>query len=773
MNAADICARYCADLGWSLVAIPAGSKAPARFGWNRPEQAISTAEAARQYWTDNPTHNVGILHAASGTVAVDVDHVAHTRMIFDGLGLDYDAIIGAGPRIVGRPDRGKVLFRAPRNMTLGRRALAWPVKEGRGDEVVFELRAGGVQDVLPPSIHPDTQNPYTWAGPSVWDGLPELPAALLTIWAEWDRFRPQMADLCPWRRKAEVAPPRKPRPMGDRASVIDGFNAAHGIHETLQRFGYKRCGSSGRYLSPNSTSGIAGVVVFDDDRAYSHHASDPFDSAHTFDAFDLFAHYEHGGNVAKAVAAAGEFLGMTREPMPEYEPMTAEERAKWDRVAADLMPSMRKQRARQDGLLSVPGVLQDAVNWFNTTAVSHQPQFAVVYALALGCTVMGRRWRTEANNYTNAYFVCIGQTGSGKEYVRKALVKTLADCGLERLIGPSGYTAGSSVLHALIDKPTHVMVMDEFGQKLKQASARGNTNAQSVLTALMEVFGMQDGILFPQGYSKAGLSKTEAERLDRYVKHPSLTVVGLSTVNDFAEAITFGDVASGFLNRFVIVETDDQLPRQRMTRPVPISERLVEWCKDCANAYDNSGGDLIGMTDSHDMPPAARVVEFSAEAMQLLDRITDEIRDYRLANANSALSDMKSRSREITMRIALVISRSCQEEKISAESLQWAHDFVSHYTDKVIALIESKISVNDFHDICNRVIDAIRKSGLRGVTERELGRAVPKLKGYEGRKRDDVFKALISDYGIVKVARESKGAGRPAMVWMMPPDPDL
>jgi hypothetical protein len=124
----------------------------------------------------------------------------------------------------------------------------------------------------------------------------------------------------------------------------------------------------------------------------------------------------------KAVKAAGEFLGITRDEIPEYD---AEAIAHGAKVAAQIMP---RKADKSDHLLSVPGVLQDAVNWFNTTAVSHQPQFAVVYALALGCTVMGRRWRTDANNYSNCYFVCIGQTGSGKEYVRKALAKDA--CGM-------------------------------------------------------------------------------------------------------------------------------------------------------------------------------------------------------------------------------------------------------------------------------------------------------------------------------------------------------
>ena len=107
MTKADTCARYCADMAWSLVTIPAGSKAPRAMGWQRPEQAISTADAAREYWTANPDHNVGLLHSASGTVALDIDNVEWTRIIFEGLGLDYDALMASAPRIVGRRRRAR------------------------------------------------------------------------------------------------------------------------------------------------------------------------------------------------------------------------------------------------------------------------------------------------------------------------------------------------------------------------------------------------------------------------------------------------------------------------------------------------------------------------------------------------------------------------------------------------------------------------------------------------------------------------------------------
>ena len=84
------------------------------------------------------------------------------------------------------------------------------------------------------------------------------------------------------------------------------------MHTLLVQYGYKPT-SRNRYLSPNSSSGLAGVKLFDDGRAYSHHASDPFDSAHSFDAFELYLQYEHQGNVSKAVRKAARLLGINNK----------------------------------------------------------------------------------------------------------------------------------------------------------------------------------------------------------------------------------------------------------------------------------------------------------------------------------------------------------------------------------------------------------------------------------------------------------------------------
>ena len=759
MNVED----YCAKLGWYLVTIPAGSKGPTSFGWQQPEKALSDPDAARLYYEQNPNHNVGLLHGASGTCAVDIDHVENTKLIFEELGIDFSELMQSAPQIIGRENRGKLIFKAPPDLITHK--ISWPVEgDPRKTEVVFELRAGSVQDVLPPSIHPDTGRPYEWAGRSIWDGLPELPPQLLTLWQEWDKFRPQLQDICPWKKKAEFQPPRKPRPKGDGTSVIDAFNDSHDMHSLLVQYGYKQTARD-RYLSPNSTSKLAGVKVFEDGRAYSHHASDPFDSAHSFDAFELWCQYEHMGNVTKAVKDAAQILNVTQDPNHEYDREAIDHGAK---VAENIMSKTEVKKAPLDNvpeeLLSVPGVLQDVVNYYSITAIKPQPQFAVQAAIAFGSVVMGRRWVTDQRNFSSLYFLNIGETGSGKEHSKTVLEDLLEEAGLEELIGPAGYTSGAGVISTLTKKPTHVSVIDELGRMLKAAAAKGMQHKADGITAIMEVFGRQDGTLRQQGYATNTMKSSEAEKLEKVIKRPSLTLVGMSTPSEFLQAIGGGDVASGLLNRFLIVKSEIGVQMSQDKRRSNISERLAKWSKEHAHAQV---GDL-DTGNAHDMPPHPIEVAFTPEAKKLLRQYEEKLVDAIKKETGTGLEAMYNRSREIAMRLSLIVARSMGQEEIGPDAMQWSIDYVDYYAKQTIEMFRANMAEGPFQATCKAVFEKIERAGLAGLTESQITRKVGSFANLDRRKRADVLDALANDRGIEFRNLNEGVRGRPRFAYFAP-----
>jgi len=316
---ADFAATYCRKYGFSLVPLPPGAKRPLSDNWGN--ECITDPEKARTYYERRPSANIGVALGPSRLCSLDIDDLDAMRTICAEFGWDIDALAESAPTIQGRAPGFRIMFRVPDGLALPYHSLTWPRQDDAGKRfTVFEIRSATDQqrqDVLPPSIHPDTGKPYIWlTKPN--GTIPEPPAWLLALWQNWAALKPQLQGLCPWAPQRPTPKPAKThaRPANDSTSpsVIDAYERAHSIEAALTQYGYKQQGK--RWLSPHSGTGLAGVILFDG-KAWIHHASDPLcsdESGQLVGAFDLFRYYEHGGDITKAVKAAAAELGMDRRP---------------------------------------------------------------------------------------------------------------------------------------------------------------------------------------------------------------------------------------------------------------------------------------------------------------------------------------------------------------------------------------------------------------------------------------------------------------------------
>lgn len=315
-STAEYARAYCKRYKLSIVPLPPKTKRPLADDWGK--NVITDPDAAFEYFTARPDWNLGAALGPSRLCSFDVDDIDSTRSIFEEFGWDLDKLRDTYPTIQGRPDGFRVMFRVPEGMQLPYHALSWPKKDGStGREVIFEIRAAHEQqrqDVLPPSIHPDTGKPYIWLTRPNGE-FPEPPEFLLQVWKNWDALKPQFQAVCPWAPKPAPKPARSVSVPREGASVIDTFNAANSVESMLEQSGYKQQGK--RWLSPHSGTGLPGVNVMDGNKCWIHHASDPLcsdESGQPVGPFDLFVHYQHHGDIRKAVRQAAEVMGMERTP---------------------------------------------------------------------------------------------------------------------------------------------------------------------------------------------------------------------------------------------------------------------------------------------------------------------------------------------------------------------------------------------------------------------------------------------------------------------------
>ena len=313
--------QYAERFGMHLVPIEPKRKFPRSDDWGN--SCITDPQAAEDYYTQNPDWNMGVALGPSAFCSLDIDCMDSFRIICECFGIDIDALIASTPTIQGASKGMRLMFRVPVSTELAYRKLNWKREDNPAKSyTVFELRSATDgkqrQDVLPPSIHPDTNEPYKWlTNPS--DKWPEPPRWLLAMWSDFDKFKPQMQAMCPWAETPEAETPKMRKAINSAPasgdSVIQKYLAANRLDDALTQYGYRQIGK--RWLSPNSDTGLPGVVIFPDgNRAWIHHASDPLcseDSGKPVNSFDLFCYYDHGDDASKAVKAAAEEMGLHKE----------------------------------------------------------------------------------------------------------------------------------------------------------------------------------------------------------------------------------------------------------------------------------------------------------------------------------------------------------------------------------------------------------------------------------------------------------------------------
>ena len=138
-------------------------------------------------------------------------------------GIDLQALYTAKDAVTiesGKQGHGKLLYAMPFGIVLPSKKLIRVNPDGSRSNYL-EFRCGTangltVQDVLPPSIHPETQQPYRWGGTGHWSRLPMMPPELLGYWnrliekdndrriptgteidASWDDIRSALATIPP------------------------------------------------------------------------------------------------------------------------------------------------------------------------------------------------------------------------------------------------------------------------------------------------------------------------------------------------------------------------------------------------------------------------------------------------------------------------------------------------------------------------------------------------------------------------------------------------
>lgn len=412
-----------------------------------------------------------------------------------------------------------------------------------------------------------------------------------------------------------------------------------------------------------------------------------------------------------------------------------------------------------DHLLTIPGVLGKIVEYYENTAPKSQPQFAVQTALAIGSVAMGRRWKTKGwNNYSSLYFINIGLSSSGKEHVRTVITSILYAADRGDMLGPPKYSSGSAVYSEVRDMPCHIGIIDEFGLLLESAKRSGNSHSSDALSVMMQFWGLHNSIVKIPAFSTLTLTQQQKEgRGVKEIHNPALSIMAMTTPNTFYSAITNDNVTSGFIPRFLIVESEIGRKVSRCSTCEEIDSEIIDWVVQCSTACASSGN--LSEDNGPLLPPDPVVIPFDKDAEDLYKQYEVELIKRMDALDAFDIAEVLGRTRETAMKIGLIVAVSCGALSIGVEHAQWSIDYVDYYADQTVTKVKSKVSNSDFEAICKQVIDIIRRGGSKGETMKGISRKCKLYGKSDDRTRKSVINVLGADYDLVRVSGSYKKLG--------------
>ncbi len=410
--------------------------------------------------------------------------------------------------------------------------------------------------------------------------------------------------------------------------------------------------------------------------------------------------------------------------------------------------------------LDIDGPMGRLLEWIDRNAPVPQPRLTLAAGLATLGTLFGRRYCSPPyGTYTNILIMGLAETGGGKDHARKCFKALMSAAELDHMLSGGGWTSGSAVISSLQRWPAQVGYIDEFGLLLKELTGRNaSSHQQSVLKTIMELYSTAGSKYLAQEYSTLTLKKEQIpERAD--VENPSLSVYGTSTQAMFYEALNSGDVASGYLNRWLVFEGDadarltiDSFCSTTDTRPPP---ELVDWIKRACPA-----------TSVEPIDPSEMIttLKFSFTAERVLREVV-EYQEERRTNGADAARAIWARFFESVVKIASIraICDNLEDPVIEGHHAEWAKDLVEWCLSNTSYMTKSQMADTNREKWVKKIWGFIHESGGAGRDKQHVTR---KFQNIDKRTRQEILDELLEIGALEESVVKRANAKRPAHVYV-------
>ncbi len=552
-----------------------------------------------------------------------------------------------------------------------------------------------------------------------------------------------------------------------QVNVIDAFNKQFTCEDILLRNVYTKAGN--RFLRPGSETGAAAVQYCHNckdgiERVYSH-GSDILNDGKAHDAFDCHLKLECDNDIQTALNWSPELTEKNRQIYIDVQNQPEK--------VTSIDPALIYQQEQDEQIESPQSVdifpterLRDIHAFCKTISTKSTHLTTMVGVIALASVLANRVFKSDHDNLSVLYLVVIAISGKGKNNVKEILQKLLTEADLSILLGAGTFTGSSALRNLLVMYPARILVIDEFGDKLSEAQSSRNGLMTGGFSSLKDLFSDCNGVYLKQVMADSGGRPKNSEK---DILKPCLSMVGISTPDQFKDALDKRSLEGGFINRLITVDTSlDKVIKNYGKKP-----QVPDWLKDHIKKSHVLRNNADSGCDAYAIPfeevacktfetePDLIEIPFSDKAAKRIVEIDELITEK--SGDDELIANLTVRHLEQSMRMALALTMldNPEAKEIYVDMLNWCWGFVSYHGDKFIKAHREQPQ-NQFEKDRNEILKAIRKAERQGLTKKELGQ-IKRFKSLGSKQRNEIIKVLVDDdlVNVVQGDTSKKGGAKP------------
>lgn len=683
-----------------LFVIPLNGKIPLVKNWSMFSQQKPSELLIDSWVSKYPKANVGFLTGKlSGIIAVDIDKDS-------GL-----ALVPMSP-VVKRGKKGETRFFKYNGEANFKR-----------HDLGIELLSTGNQTVIPPSIHPETQEAYVWTSQHDLlsidkDDLPTLDQKFFDVVGQVETIKGDT--------------------LGRHNALIEICGAMVGRGE-------------------GSSEIIAELQRYDQENhspPYFTDKSEPHKGTGYQAALSMYM------SVVRTATQKGEFIA------PKKIEIVLSEKEIQEKIDESIETTkVRFPEPR--------GYVKEIMDEILARSHKPRPKLALSSALSIvGCLASNKV--AFGDTTPNLFSLFIAESGEGKDAPLKAGKKMFIETGLLHLIGLEQYRGDKSIVKKFESQRERMDVIDE-ASKFLRATRSANVFSAAIPETLTEIWNASHDLFM--GFT------TAAEGTSGMVFHPCLTFLGATTPNSFSETFSNSILMQGFGGRLIYIFDDS---RVKLVEPKVgrMSDNLDMFFTHWGNMeilteqvdISRTGTFSIDMTQNRPQStqmtnlvrPLPIQVKASNEALKRLREIMyyfDELG----TSCDHSIKPIVHRAYQQTKKISLIdsVGQCDPYDKaslpfITLESVEFAFQFVESYIKQTDLFFKDYLIKSSFHKQSTQVIEVLKRNP-KGLTQKELTRKlVSQFKSsdlYD--KRNGIVTNLIEAGRIVAFQSKKDGADKP------------